>query len=46
VLPGSFLGRDARGSNPGRQRVRIALVAGESECAEAVGRIVAFVRRL
>ena len=46
VLPGSFLGRDAHGSNPGRHRIRIALVASESECADAVGRIVAFARRL
>ena len=46
VLPGSFLGRDAHGSNPGRHRIRIALVASEAECADAVGRIVAFARRL
>jgi N-succinyldiaminopimelate aminotransferase len=46
VLPGSFLARDAHGSNPGRNRVRIALVASEVECAEAIGRIVAFARRL
>jgi N-succinyldiaminopimelate aminotransferase len=46
VLPGSFLARDAHGSNPGRNRIRIALVASEVECAEAIGRIVAFARRL
>jgi N-succinyldiaminopimelate aminotransferase len=45
VLPGSFLARDAHGANPGRNRIRIALVASEDECAEAVGRIIAFTRR-
>jgi N-succinyldiaminopimelate aminotransferase len=39
VLPGSFLARDAHGANPGRQYVRIALVAPMSECVEAVQRI-------
>ena len=46
VLPGSFLARDAHGANPGRNRVRIALVANEVECADAIGRIIAFARRL
>ena len=46
VLPGSFLARDAHGANPGRNRIRVALVASEAECAEAIGRIVAFARRL
>lgn len=41
VLPGSYLARDAHGANPGRGRVRIALVASLAECAEAVDRIVA-----
>jgi N-succinyldiaminopimelate aminotransferase len=45
VLPGSFLARDAHGANPGRGRVRIALVASRSECGEAVERIVDFVER-
>jgi N-succinyldiaminopimelate aminotransferase len=40
VLPGSYLARDAHGSNPGRGFVRIALVAEAAECAEAVDRIV------
>jgi N-succinyldiaminopimelate aminotransferase len=43
VLPGSYLARDAHCRNPGRNRVRIALVADAAECAEAVDRIVAFV---
>jgi N-succinyldiaminopimelate aminotransferase len=46
VLPGSYLAREAHGVNPGRDRIRIALVAAQSECAEAVDRIVAFARRL
>ena len=45
VLPGSFLARDAHGANPGRRRIRIALVASRDECAEAIERIVAFARR-
>jgi N-succinyldiaminopimelate aminotransferase len=46
VLPGSYLARDAHGTHPGRGRVRIALVASQAECAEAVDRVVAFTRRL
>lgn len=42
VLPGSFLARDAGGINPGRNFVRIALVAGVEECREAAERIAAF----
>ena len=44
VLPGSYLAREARGFNPGRGRVRMALVAETAECLEAAQRIVAFVR--
>jgi N-succinyldiaminopimelate aminotransferase len=43
VLPGSYLARDAHGVNPGRDRVRIALVASTEECAEAARRIRDFV---
>ncbi|MCC7325485.1 MAG: succinyldiaminopimelate transaminase [Burkholderiales bacterium] len=46
VLPGSFVARDAHGHNPGRRRVRLALVAQEDECADAVDRLVEFCRRL
>ena len=46
VLPGSFVARDANGMNPGRRRVRLALVATQAECAEAVDRLVAFTHRL
>jgi len=46
VVPGSYLARDAGGSNPGRDRVRLALVASRDECAEAISRVVDFARRL
>jgi len=46
VLPGSYIARDAHGANPGRDRIRIALVADEAECAEGVERIVRFASRL
>ncbi len=46
VLPGSFLAREAHGTNPGRGYIRIALVAARDECAEAVDRIVTFTRSL
>ena len=42
VLPGSLLARDAHGTNPGRGRIRMALVAGVEECVEAAQRIVSF----
>jgi N-succinyldiaminopimelate aminotransferase len=44
VLPGSYLGRDAEGINPGRGFVRVALVAEFDECAEAVDRLGRFAR--
>jgi N-succinyldiaminopimelate aminotransferase len=46
VLPGSYLARDAHGTNPGRNRVRIALVAPLDECVEAMQRIGQFARTL
>lgn len=46
VLPGSYVARDAQGTNPGRNRIRLALVATQAECAEAVDRLVAFTRRV
>ncbi|WP_303784826.1 succinyldiaminopimelate transaminase [Azovibrio restrictus] len=42
VLPGSFLAREALGVNPGRNFIRIALVAGQEECLEAVQRLRQF----
>lgn len=44
VLPGSYLAREVRGVNPGRNYVRIALVASAAECSEAARRMVAFFR--
>ncbi|MFO1220202.1 MAG: succinyldiaminopimelate transaminase [Burkholderiaceae bacterium] len=44
VLPGSLLARDAHGVNPGRGRVRMALVADVAECLEAARRIVEYTR--
>ena len=44
VLPGSLLARDAHGINPGRGRIRMALVAGTAECLEAAQRIAEFTR--
>jgi len=46
VLPGSFLSRDADGINPGKNHVRIALVAPVSECIEAANRIKHFINTL
>lgn len=46
VLPGSFLSRDAEGINPGKNHVRIALVAPVEECIEAATRIKNFINTL
>jgi N-succinyldiaminopimelate aminotransferase len=46
VLPGSYLARDAHGANPGRNRIRMALVAGVDEGVEAANRIVQFCKGL
>ncbi|WP_444931830.1 succinyldiaminopimelate transaminase [Microbulbifer sp. SSSA002] len=42
VLPGAFLARDSAGRNPGREYVRLALVATLQECIDAAHRIKAF----
>jgi N-succinyldiaminopimelate aminotransferase len=42
VLPGSFMGREVDGVNPGAGFVRIALVAEEAQVREAARRIVQF----
>ena len=44
VLPGSYLAREAKGVNPGRGFIRIALVDGLEACVEAAGRIVKFIQ--
>jgi len=45
-LPGSYLARDAHGSNPGTGRIRMALVSDVDEGLEAAQRIVQFCRSL
>jgi N-succinyldiaminopimelate aminotransferase len=46
VLPGSYLAREAHGINPGRNRIRMALVAEAAEGLEAAQRIVQFCKSL
>ncbi len=46
VLPGSYIARDAQGSNPGRNHVRMALVAPLADCVEAVRRLGELARSL
>jgi N-succinyldiaminopimelate aminotransferase len=46
VLPGSLLAREAHGTNPGRGRIRMALVAETAECLEAAERIVTYTKAL
>jgi N-succinyldiaminopimelate aminotransferase len=46
VLPGSYLAREAHGVNPGRNRIRMALVAETAEGLEAAQRIVKFCKSL
>ena len=46
ILPGSYLARMSRGvANPGRQRVRISLVAPVEECVAAAQRIRNFLEK-
>jgi len=42
ALPGSYLARESNGENPGRNHVRLALVASLDECVEAIGRMSQF----
>ncbi len=44
TLPGSLLAREAQGRNPGRGRVRMALVAPVADCVEAAQRIAQFTK--
>ena len=46
VLPGSLLGREVNGINPGRDFVRIALVSSVNDSNTAASRIRHFVERL
>ena len=46
IVPGSYLGREVNGVNPGSNRVRLALVAEQGECVEAAHRIKHFLEHL
>ena len=46
VLPGSYLGREVGGVNPGRNHVRVALVAPLADCVEAAERMTRFAEKL
>lgn len=46
VLPGSYLSREVDGVNPGKNHVRMALVASTEECIEAAERIRNFINNL
>ena len=46
ALPGSYLAREAQGRNPGKNRVRMALVAPLDECVEGIERMMQFARKL
>ena len=46
VLPGSYLGREVAGLNPGANHVRIALVAPLKQCVEAARRIAELIGKL
>lgn len=46
VLPGSYLSREAHGTNPGAGFVRLALVAELDECIEAATRLRSFIESL
>ena len=43
VLPGSFLSRSIAAGNPGKNRIRIALVAEIEQCIEAAERICQYI---
>jgi len=46
VLPGSYLSRDNDGINPGKDHVRMALVASLDECITAANRIKQYIQTL
>ena len=46
VLPGSYMGREARNRHPGENFVRIALVAPMAECTEGIKRIAQFIQSI
>ena len=46
VLPGSFIARETESGNPGKNRIRLALVPSLNDCIEAAERIARFTQRL
>jgi len=46
TLPGSFLARDSAEGNPGKNHLRIALVAPLDECVEAAERMMQLAKKL
>lgn len=46
TLPGSYLARSVNGYNPGKNRVRLALVAELTECVEAAERIKQLIQEI
>ena len=46
VLPGSYLARESGGENPGKNHIRVALVAPLDECVEAIERMMRFAKSL
>ena len=46
VLPGKYLSRESQGENPGRQRIRLALVADIDQCRDAAMRIRQFLEKI
>jgi len=46
ALPGSYLGREVHGMNPGTNHVRMALVPPLAECVEGIERTMRFARKL
>ena len=44
VVPGSYLSREVNGINPGKNRIRMALVASLDECIEGAERIVQYLK--
>ena len=46
TLPGSYLARDVGGGNPGKNHLRVALVAPLADCVEAAQRMSRFAKAL
>ena len=46
VLPGQFMARTSEGKNPGKNRLRLALVATVAQCSEGAIRIASYIRGL